>query len=130
MVVRRSPPTSPAKPGGPPATPAPPIVKQVDFLGTSLKDLKDFPDEARQEAGFQLDQVQRGREPDSWKPMSTIGPGVMEIKIKEASGEFRVIYAAKYDDVVYVLHCFQKKTQRTSSRDKELAKARYKEIGR
>ena len=88
MVVRRSPPTSPATPAGPPASPAPPILKQVDFLGTSLTDLKDFPEEARQEAGYQLDQVQRGREPDNWKPMTTIGSGVMEIKIKEESGEF------------------------------------------
>lgn len=130
MVPRRSPPTSPATPAAPPANPAPPIVKQVDFLGTSLKDLKDFPEEARQEAGFQLDQVQRGKEPDSWAPMSTIAPGVIEIKIKEANGEFRVIYVAKFHDVVYVLHCFQKKTQQTPLRDKELAKARYKEIDR
>jgi len=62
--------------------------------------------------------------------MTTIGSGVMEIKIKEESGEFRVIYVAKYDDVVYVLHSFQKKTQQTSTRDKDLAKARYKEISR
>lgn len=127
MAARRPPPKSKPEAAGPPASP---ILKPLDFLGTSLKDLKDFPEEARQEAGFQLEQVQRGKEPASWGPMTTIGPGAMEIKVKEANGEFRVIYVAKFDDAIYVLHSFQKKTQQTAPRDIELAKARYKEIGR
>lgn len=124
MTRRKSPPKPAAAPAPPPASP----TKGVEFLGTSLKDLKDFPQEPREEAGFQLYQVQCGLDPDDWKPMGTIGAGVAEIKIKDASGEFRVLYVAKFSDVVYVLHCFQKKTQKTPKRDIDLATQRYKEI--
>lgn len=57
-----------------------------------------------------MDQVQQGREPDDWKPMPSIGTGVREIRIREASGAFRVIYVAKFEAAIFVLHCFQKKT--------------------
>jgi phage-related protein len=65
--------------------------------------------------------VQEGLEPDDWKPMNGIGPGVSEIRIRERDGAFRVIYVAKLEDAIYVLHCFQKKTQKTSSDDIALA---------
>ena len=83
---------------------------------------------ARREAGHQLDRVQHGREPDTWKPMTTIGQGVREIRIRDTAGAFRVIYVAKFADAVYVLHCFQKKTQRTSKADLDLAAKRYREL--
>ena len=67
---------------------------------------------ARREAGHQLDQVQRGRDPDDWKAMPTIGAGVREVRIHDADGAFRVIYVAKFEAAIYVLHCFQKKSQR------------------
>ncbi|MFM0667431.1 type II toxin-antitoxin system RelE/ParE family toxin [Paraburkholderia sediminicola] len=79
-------------------------------------------------ADHQLDQVQRGRDTDDWKPMNTIGPGAREIRIREADGAFRIIYVAKFDDAVHVLHCFQKKTQKTSKADLELATKRYREM--
>jgi phage-related protein len=60
--------------------------------------------------------------------MSGIGPGVREIRIREMDGAFRVIYLATFSRAVFVLHCFQKKTQRTSVGDIELAKQRYKEL--
>jgi phage-related protein len=69
-------------------------AKPVEFRGSALDDLRDFPLGARREAGYQLDQVQLGREPDDWKPMNTVKPGVREIRIREASGAFRVIYVA------------------------------------
>jgi phage-related protein len=72
--------------------------------------------------------VQRGREPDDWKPMSTVGRGVREIRIRDAAGAFRVLYVAKFDDAVYVLHCFQKKTQKTSKADMNLAAQRYRDL--
>ena len=103
-------------------------AKPVEFRGSALDDLRDFPLGARREAGYQLDQVQQGREPDDWKPMNTVGPGVREIRIREASGAFRVIYVAKFDDAIYVLHCFQKKTQQTSKGDLEVATRRFKEL--
>jgi len=81
-----------------------------------------------QEAGRQLRNVQNGREPDDWKPMASIGTGVNEIRIRDRSGAYRVIYIAKLEDAVYVLHCFEKKSQKTSRRDLEIAGARLREL--
>jgi phage-related protein len=107
-----------------------PIVesKPVEFRGSALDDLRAFPAAARREAGYQLDQVQRGREPDDWKPMNTVSRGVQEIRIRDATGAFRVMYVAKFDDAVHVLHCFQKKTQKTSKADLNLAAQRYRDL--
>lgn len=103
-------------------------LKPVEFRGSSLDDLRAFPLPARREAGHQLDQVQHDREPDDWKPMNTVGQGVKEIRIRDAAGAFRVIYVAKLADAVYVLHCFQKKTEKTSKVDLDLAAKRYREL--
>ena len=102
--------------------------KPIEFCGSAREDLRDFPQAARREAGFQLDRVQRGLEPENWKPMSTIGAGVREIRIADAGGAFRVMYVAKFAAALYVLHCFQKKTQRTRESDVELAARRYREL--
>ena len=104
--------------------------RPVEFLGSSLNDLRDFPLSARRKAGYQVDKVQHGEEPDDWKPMKIIGAGVQEIRILDEAGAFRVIYLAKLKDAVYVLHCFQKKTQRTSAQDIALASKRYNELMR
>ncbi|WP_434112558.1 type II toxin-antitoxin system RelE/ParE family toxin [Paraburkholderia caffeinilytica] len=103
-------------------------AKPLRFCGSALDDLREFPLPARRDAGHQLDQVQRGRNPDDWKPVNTIGPGVREIRIRDVNGAFRIIYLAKFADAVYVLHCFQKKTQKTSKTDLDLATARYREL--
>lgn len=102
--------------------------KPLRFMGSSHADLKSFPDEARRDAGFNLDFVQRGLEPENWKPMKTVGAGVNEIRVRDASGAYRVIYLATHPEAVYVLHCFQKKTLKTSKHDIDLAKARFKAI--
>jgi phage-related protein len=102
--------------------------KPVEFRGSALDDLRSFPTPARREAGHQLDQVQCGRDPDDWKPMASIGQGVREIRIREISGAFRIIYVAKFSDAIYVLHCFQKKTQKTGKADLDLAEKRYREL--
>ncbi len=102
--------------------------KPVDFRGSSLEDLRAFPLTARREAGHQLDQVQNGREPDDWKPMNTVGQGVKEIRIRDEASAFRVLYVAKFADAIYVLHCFQKKTEKTSKADVEIAAKRYREV--
>ena len=104
--------------------------KPVEFLGSALDDLRDFPPSARSQAGYQLDKVQHGEEPDDWKPMKTIGSGVQEIRIQDEAGAFRVIYIAKLKDAVYVLHCFQKKSPKTSVQDIALASKRYNELMR
>jgi phage-related protein len=105
-------------------------MKEIIWQGSSYEDLRTFPDNARREAGFQLDKVQRGREPDNWKSMTTVGPGVREIRISDTSGIFRVIYVANIGVSVYVLHAFRKKTQKTGQRDIRLAKARFNAIKR
>jgi phage-related protein len=102
-------------------------VKPIAFLGGSLDDLRGFPANARREAGYQLDRVQQGFDPDDWRPMPSIGAGVREIRVRERAGTFRVIYVATFADAVYVLHAFQKKTQQTPKRDMDLAALRLRE---
>ena len=99
-------------------------MKPVRFLGDALKCLRAFPCDARQDAGRQLDRVQRGQPPDDFRPMPTIGKGVEEIRIWDEAGTFRVIYTARLTDAVYVLHAFQKKTRGTK-RDIDIAKLRF-----
>jgi phage-related protein len=79
-------------------------------------------------AGFQLDRVQHGEEPNDWKSMRSVGPGVREIRVRSADGAFRVIYVASLGDAIYVLHCFEKKSQRTRKEDIALAARRYKQL--
>jgi phage-related protein len=104
------------------------MVKPLLFVGSSLDDLRDFPDEARRGAGFELRAVQNGFEPSDSKPIQAVGPGVREIRI-HVLGEWRVVYVAKLKDAVYVLHAFQKRSRKTSQQDIELAGGRYKQIG-
>lgn len=103
-------------------------MKDVEFRGTALADLRRFPTPARREAGYQIDRVQHGEDPDDWKPMNTIGPGVREIRIRDAAGAFRVIYVARFAAAIYVLHCFQKKTQKTSKADLDMAQKRFRDL--
>ncbi|MFM8700549.1 MAG: type II toxin-antitoxin system RelE/ParE family toxin [Hyphomicrobiales bacterium] len=103
-------------------------MKPVSFLGDSLDEVRSFPDDARRDAGFQIGRLQLGLDPNNWKPMKTVGPGVREIRVREASGAYRVIYIATLEDAVYVLHAFRKKTQATSKRDLDLATTRFKEL--
>ncbi|MCX7150127.1 MAG: type II toxin-antitoxin system RelE/ParE family toxin [Rhodocyclales bacterium] len=103
-------------------------MKELRFCGSSLDDLRKFPALSVREAGYQMDKVQNGKEPTDWKPMETIGTGVKEIRIQDEAGAFRVIYLAKLVDAVYILHCFQKKTQQTSEKDIKLARKRFKDL--
>ena len=105
-------------------------MKPVRFLGDSLERLRDFPVDARQDAGYQLDKVQRGLMPDDFKPMPPVGKGVEEIRIRDDAGIYRVIYTARLAEAVFVLHAFQKKTQRTSQHNLEIAKTRFSELMR
>ncbi|GHU04708.1 hypothetical protein FACS1894205_3410 [Alphaproteobacteria bacterium] len=106
------------------------MSKRLVFQGSALADLRDFPPMARREAGYQLDLVQNGLSPSDFKPMPAIGVGSFEIRIRDEAGAFRVIYVAKFADAVHVLHCFQKKTQRTTRSDLDVAAKRYREVER
>lgn len=103
-------------------------MKEVRWHGSSRSDVDAFPADARREAGYQLFQVQIGEEPTDWKPMTSVGPNVREIRIRQASGAFRIIYVTTIGNAVHVLHAFQKKTQATAKRDIDLAKARLRQI--
>lgn len=102
--------------------------KEIRWVGSSYDDLLAFPNAPRKEAGFQLGKVQAGLEPTDWKPFNEVGAGTQEIRIADAKGIFRVMYVAKFEEAVYVLHCFQKKTQVTSKQDKDIAAARYRAV--
>ncbi len=103
-------------------------MKPLNFRASSLNDLMSFSDGAKRRAGFELDKVQRGEQPSDFKPMTSIGTGVEEIRLRDESGAYRVIYVARFTDAVYVLHCFQKKTQQTAKRDIDLATQRLKDL--
>ena len=85
--------------------------KPLIWLGDSRDAIRGFPDAARQIAGFQLWRVQLGLMPNDWKPMPSIGLGVQEIRI-HTGAEHQVFYIAKFDEAVYVLHAFEKRTRR------------------
>ena len=104
-------------------------MKPVRFLGTAQQDLGAFPELARRAAGYELYMVQVGRNPADFKPIPTVGSGAYEIRVRDEAGAFRVIYVAKFEEAVYVLHAFQKKTRNTSKADLVLAAQRYGLIG-
>ena len=104
-------------------------MKEARFVGTAREDLAAFPESARRRAGYELFMVQVGREPADFKSLAAVGPGAYEIRVRDEAGVFRVVYVAKFEHAVYVLHAFQKKTRKTSRADIELAARRYKFIG-
>jgi phage-related protein len=105
-------------------------VKPVIWMGSSRDDVRQFPETAQDALGFELYRVQCGLNPTDWKSMTSVGPGVKEIRTRDAAGIFRMVYLSTRPEGVYVLHCFQKKTQRTSRLDLELAVKRLKTIAR
>ena len=103
--------------------------KPLAWLGSSRADVRGFAPDARRLAGYELRQVQRGMEPSDWKPMRRVGPGVAEIRI-HLGGEFRVLYLAKFEEAIYVLHAFEKKTQKTSAHDLQIGRDRFGALGK
>jgi phage-related protein len=103
------------------------LDKPIQWLGSSLDDLSNFPDSARRRAGFQLRAVQAGEDPSDFKPMSVVGAGVQEIRIRTEDA-YRIFYIARFEEAVYVLHAFQKKTQKTSKLDIEIGQKRYQQM--
>ena len=101
--------------------------KPLEWIGSAYSDLQAFPNDARRISGFQLRRVQRGFEPNDWKPMPSVGPGVKEIRIRTDLAH-RVLYVATFREAVYVLHAFEKKTGKTARRDLELGRRRFQEL--
>jgi phage-related protein len=104
-------------------------LKKIEWIKGSRRSLKAFPDEARYQAGSELLRVQEGKLPSDWKPMRGIGTGAIEIRI-HMPHEHRVVYVAKFEEGIYVLHCFEKKTQRTAQKEIEIARSAYAEMQR
>jgi phage-related protein len=103
-------------------------MKPVHFVGSSREDLRELPETVQETAGFQLFKVQQGREPDDWKPMTTVGPGVQELRVRDESGIYRMFYVTKFQEAVYVLHVFEKRSQKTARPDIELGKNQYADL--
>jgi phage-related protein len=101
--------------------------KPINWIGSSLEDLCCFPEEARRKAGFELRKIQQGEDPTDFKPMSVVGKGVQEIRIRTEDA-YRIFYVAKFAESIYVLHSFQKKTQKTAKGDIELGQKRYEQM--
>jgi phage-related protein len=109
------------------------IDKPLRWVESTLRDVRNFPSDARREAGFDLDRVQTGRMPRDWKPLEDVAAGVQEIRITTHEGgsrEHRVVYVARFPEAVYVLHAFEKKSRKTSEHDLEVARARYNQAVR
>ena len=102
-------------------------MKPIEFCGQSLEAIRCFPVAAKRECGHQLEKVQRGLDPNDWKPVSQVGPGVREIRVQDR-GQFRVIYVAKFEDAIYVLHAFQKKAQQIRKTDMDSARREYQSV--
>ena len=102
--------------------------KSIYWVGTSYKDLLEFPSDAKQDAGYQLHRIQNGLDPEDWKPFQTVGAGVKEIRISDDGKAFRIMYVAKFSGKIYILHSFQKKSQKTLSKDIKIARNRYNSI--
>ena len=103
-------------------------MKPLAWVASSKDDLCDFPDDAKREAGYQLHKVQSGEQPSDFKPMQAVGSGVYEIRIRERGDQYRVLYVAKFEEAVYVLHAFQKKSRKTPHHEIEMSRQRYQYI--
>ncbi|MGQ7244619.1 type II toxin-antitoxin system RelE/ParE family toxin [Salinicola sp. V024] len=102
--------------------------KPIEFCGDSLDRLRAFPQAVKQDMGYQIGLVQAGLEPEDSRPMKTVGNGVYEIRVKDETGAYRTFYIAKRQEAIYILHCFQKKTEKTAPKDLALGKQRFKEL--
>ena len=105
------------------------VQKPLCWLGSSLDDLRAFPADARRAAGYELGRVQQGLMPSDWKPMTTVGSGVFEIRV-HTGVEHRVFYVAKHEDAIYVLHAFEKRTRQTPQSEIALARRRLADVFR
>lgn len=102
--------------------------KPIYWLGSSRSNLSSFPEEIRRYAGFQLRALQQGLMPSDFKPIPAVGKGVEEIRLRSEDGAFRVFYVARFEEAIYVLHAFQKKSQKTAKQDVQRGQYRYQEM--
>jgi phage-related protein len=103
-------------------------MKSVIWMGTARRICEPFRTRRGARLGINWSMFRKVLPPDNWKPIPAVGPGVREIRVRESSGAFRCIYLATRPEGLYVLHCFQKKTQKTSQQDLDLARRRFRSV--
>ena len=103
------------------------VDKPLSWCGASFEDIRGFPADARRDAGYQLRRVQQGLLPTDWKPMTSVGTGVLELRV-QTQLEHRVFYVAKFEEALYVLHAFEKRTRQTPHREIALAQKRLADL--
>src|SRR5262245_35958319 len=105
-------------------------LRPLLWVGSSKKDYVSFPEQAQEEFGFELFLAQTGQHPPSAKMFKGVGGGVVEL-IEDFDGDtYRAVYTAHFETVVYVLHCFKKKSKqgiKTPQSDVDLIKRRYRD---
>jgi phage-related protein len=101
--------------------------KPIHWVGRSKDELLTFSDDARRRAGFELWTLQQGESPSDFKPMNSVGKGVEEIRIR-VDDAYRIFYIARFDEAIYVLHAFQKTSQKTAQTNIQLGQQRYKQL--
>ena len=105
-------------------------MRSVGFCGSSLRDLRGFPKDVRHDMGYQIDRLQRGLDPDDWRAIPTVGPGVRELRVHRSDNEYRCIYITTIGDAVYILHVFVKKSRTTPNKDLNIARNRLGDVRR
>jgi phage-related protein len=98
----------------------------VAWEGDSREVLISFPASVRQNFGFYLWQLQQGAKPVNYRPLASVGAGVYELRDQDERAWYRVVYLSRIDDVIHVLHCFEKKSRQMPRRDFEKARQRLK----
>ena len=100
----------------------------IAWEGESRDVIREFPEDVRSELGIDLQLLQWGEQPSSFRPMQSVGKGVFELKQQDERSWYRVIYLSRIDDVIHVLHCFEKDSKKTPKKDIDLAKTRLKAV--
>ena len=103
--------------------------KDIHWEGDSRHILAGFPEEIREDLGFALFEMQQGKTPSlQARRMHSIGPGVYELKDADERAWYRVIYLSAIDNVIYVLHCFEKRSRKTGRHDLRVAEERLSKV--
>lgn len=100
----------------------------VVWEGNSREILQSFPEGARENLGFDLWRLQQGERPGDYRPVPSIGVGVFELRDQDERAWYRIVYLSRTSDVIYVLHCFEKKGREILRREFEVAKQRLKNV--
>jgi phage-related protein len=100
----------------------------IAWEGDSKEVISSFPDAVRSNLGFDLRLLQEGQQPTDYRPMSSVGPGVFELRDQDERAWYRVIYLSRVHGVIHVLHCFEKRSRETPMREINTARQRLKAV--